>query len=963
MVILLSLSFFFSGIEPTTSTTGHDAPKHFLRSQEELTGAIVASLPVTSPSTGNDWSEITSDMQLGGRYYHASVVFSDLLWVIGGLSDTNVNMNDIWSSVDGNAWILVTSSGSWSGRHAHTSVVYKDKLWVIGGRSETFLNDVWSSWDGVSWTPVVSSAAWSARCGHTSLVFQDKMWIIGGYDGSSESDTSDIWSSSDGSEWALEAVAPWGRRYHHTSVVYNGKMWVIGGAVDGSRDVWSSMNGSYWTFVGAPNAVSRDGHTSVVYNGGMWIMGGEHSSEVWSSVDGATWTLVTASAQWKGRDYHSSVVFFNLMWVIGGVTRTNSKPADVWASLPSPEDDVLFALHYGDAFLIGMLLAYFIVGATYGYWMDLVRRQLPSVVPLSATYIQNPLLIAFAACNWIATLLTAGEMLEGARGDKLYGILILLGLIFPALITLSLAVSMLLSMFTRLDFLKLTPYLDGHVMTERGLFVWSLVVVSLMDPTLLAYLPWKMSDFAANSDGIPCMWVFGLLMYQEAAFAAYICVVILLAPAHMTFVSTTAFILNAVSLLATLTNIAFKLRVKKIRQYNSVAVTGHLFASEAVISLMHFRAKDEYEQLDEDIGVMSVEQLTPRERTASVDSEANRARLKELAALKQEIEELRVREEEEKRLAALRNPYADEDVAVLEQQLKAHNIQAARYIPLPVLKSELSVIMAQMQNGEPFDERRLEYLFRCLAFNKDYIAEQQEERRLWQESVSALTQEYLLQQRAFIPPDIFSISLDTFVARGVSVALAKRLLNKKCLWLLRMSTATISTLHEADLMGRYNPQGQNLDIVELLAVYAACPTKFEIDSTGKKEAWRSALEESVKAIMKQKDANSLPAAKLRNPVYKGQVGLFPGAEEYVPETVSKDHFGEKDPFLSQPPQRIHNDDILLAPREYKGAKDKDPYLSRPPRRVIHNASIQEPFKVADTVVNILHESQEDEKLL
>jgi hypothetical protein len=398
-------------------------------------------------------------------------------------------------------------------------------------------------------------------------------------------------------------------------------------------------------------------------------------------------------------------------------------------------------------------------------------------------------------------------------------------------------------------------------------------------------------------------------MYQEAFFAALTCIVIMLAPMRLTFISTTAFILNLIGFLATIVNIIFKLRIKKIQQYNSVVLTGQLFASEAVVSLMHFRANDKYDELDEDAfgGMGATAPSSPRERSASIDNEVTKQRLRELATLKEEIEEYRKKEEEEKRLAALRNPYADEDVEVLEQQLKAHNIQAARFIPLPVLKSELSVIMSKMQSNEPFDERRLDYLFRCLAFNKDYIAEQQEEHRLWQESVSSLTNEYLVQQRAYIPVDIFSASLENLVQRGLTTGLAKRLLTKKCLWLLRMPKENIAKLHEADLMGRYNPQGQNLDIVELLAIYAACPTKFDLDTTGKKEAWRAALEESVKAMMKQKDANNLIGSKLRNPVYKGQSGMFPGAEMYVPAVVPKETFGEKDPFLASTPQKLHKD--------------------------------------------------------
>lgn len=883
-----------------------------LRSQ--ILSTHLSSVPVTSPAAGDDWSEIASAALFGNRYYHSCLVFNDMMWVLGGTANGNDNINDVWSSMDGAVWNSVVLSATWSPRRDHSSVVFKDKMWILGGLGSLYLNDVWSSWDGSSWSLATPSARWAARCGHTSVVFQEKMWVIGGYDSTGTSDVNDIWSSLDGTTWTLEAPAPWGLRYYHTSVVHNSKIWVIGGATDGSQDVWNSNNGSTWTFISNSAASARMGHSSVVYNGMMWIVGGSRTSEVWNSGDGYSWTMVTPSAQWKGRDFHSSVVYFNLIWILGGYTTSNRGSPEVWASVPPKEDDVLFALHTGDTSSIALFLTLLVLGGVYGYTLDFVRRKQPSVVPLSTTYLQNPLIFAFAACGWISALLAMLDLLAGGKNNLIYGVLVLLGLVLPTLISLGISLSILLSLCSRIDLLKLTPYLDGHVMVEYKLCVLSLTCVSMMDPTLLAFLPWKMSDFASNSDGFPNMRLFKLLMYQEAFFAALICIAIALAPMRFTFVSTTAFILNIIGFLATVVNIVFKLKIKNISQYNSVAVTEHLFASEAVVSLMHFRANDKYQELDDDGfgGVGTNGSSSPRERSSSIDNEATKQRLKELAILKAEIEEYRRKEEEEKRLAALRNPYADEDVEVLEQQLKAHNIQAARYIPLPVLKSELSLIMSKMQNNEPFDERRLDYLFRCLAFNKDYIAEQEEEHRLWQESVSALTNEYLQQERAFIPADIFSASLDNLVSRGVSTALAKRLLSKKCLWLVRMPKDTIAKLHEADLMGRYNPQGQNLDIVELLAIYAACPKKFDLDTTGKKEAWRVALEDSVKAIMKQKDANNLIGSKLRNPVYKGQIGQFPGDEMYIPAIVPKETFGEKDPFLAHPPHKLHKskDDLL-----------------------------------------------------
>ena len=81
----------------------------------------------------------------------------------------------------------------------HASVVFNNKMWVLGGRDESSnKNDVWSSSDGINWTQATANAPWTARQEYTSVVFNNKMWVLGGYDGSYK---NDVWSSSDGVNW------------------------------------------------------------------------------------------------------------------------------------------------------------------------------------------------------------------------------------------------------------------------------------------------------------------------------------------------------------------------------------------------------------------------------------------------------------------------------------------------------------------------------------------------------------------------------------------------------------------------------------------------------------------------------------------------------------------------------------------------------------------------------------------
>jgi hypothetical protein len=274
------------------------------------------------------WTQATASAPWSGRGDHATAVFDNKMWVIGGLYK-----NDVWSSSDGVTWTQVTASAPWSGRRGHTTAVFDNKLWVIGGNDRNFYkNDVWSSSDGLNWTQATASVTWSGRGWHTTAVFDNKLWVIGGYDGSHK---NDVWSSSDGVTWTqATASVTWSGRGWHTTAVFDNKLWVIGGNDRNfyKNDVWSSLDGLNWTQTTAYAPWSdRSYHTTAVFDNKLWVIGGYNGSrknDVWSSSDGVTWTQATVSSPWSGRDEHTTAVFDDKLWVIGG--RDRSFKNDVW---------------------------------------------------------------------------------------------------------------------------------------------------------------------------------------------------------------------------------------------------------------------------------------------------------------------------------------------------------------------------------------------------------------------------------------------------------------------------------------------------------------------------------------------------------------------------------------------------------------------------------------------------------
>ncbi len=312
--------------------------------------AVVASHTAHAQQSG--WVEETQGAPLGARVGHASAVFDNRMWVLGGAG----YQSDVWSSPDGVTWTLETSAPGWDGRQHHTAVAFNNRLWVMGGQGTAppagpgHLNDVWSSPDGITWTLETGAAAWVPRALHTSTVFDNRLWVIGGEDGASMIDLSDVWSSPDGVVWTKETdSAPWGPRRSHATTVFANQLWVLGGLASGfggapKGDAWSSSDGINWLLATSSAAGGRAGHTAFSYLGFIWMAGGngsspaeiKHHNDLWYSVDGVNWTLEGAGP-WSERQHHTSEVFGGRPWILGGGLKNGPLAADcVWSWRQGP---------------------------------------------------------------------------------------------------------------------------------------------------------------------------------------------------------------------------------------------------------------------------------------------------------------------------------------------------------------------------------------------------------------------------------------------------------------------------------------------------------------------------------------------------------------------------------------------------------------------------------------------------
>jgi hypothetical protein len=249
-----------------------------------------------------------------------------------------------------------------------------------------------------------------------------------------------------------------------------------------------------------------------------------------------------------------------------------------------------------------------------------------------------------------------------------------------------------------------------------------------------------------------------------------------------------------------------------------------------------------------------------------------------------------VKVEETKGSNLTENPFADKTIEVLRQQMIDYGRKPLEYIPLTIIKAELNQLMEAARNGALFDEDRLDYLIRCMEYNDEYIAQKKEEEQRWVEDTKEVLIKCLEAMRPFVPVNIASMTLQDLEGAGLSKSLAKRIMTKRCLWLIRMSQSDIAKMHVADLTSKYSTEAQNLDVIEMAAIYHwLLGVNFESDAGGRKVKLRDSLKRSLKEKMGAVTSFE-DLLKKRNAAYKNQAGPFTDLDAvYTQDVVSSEN--------------------------------------------------------------------------
>lgn len=286
----------------------------------------VFAFTATGPVNLKDAQKLQTQNPFLSRENHASVIFNDQMFVLGGFGNGTA-LNDFLFSTDGIDWVQPPSMSEYTARFFHRAVVFQDAIWIAGGLASDFENDVWRSNDGVGWTSLAQEQPYVTRAEHTLTAYDDRLWLVGGNNGSGK--LADVWSSSDGKNWQLEIVeAPFGKRNFHQTVSFKGKLWLIGGfqGNDPKNDVWSSTDGKQWEEV-TPNAAfsPRAFHQVLVFDDKLWVIGSGTDNDIWYSEDGVDWIEATPENSFEPKNGFTALYYKNAIWILGG-----SSTNEVW---------------------------------------------------------------------------------------------------------------------------------------------------------------------------------------------------------------------------------------------------------------------------------------------------------------------------------------------------------------------------------------------------------------------------------------------------------------------------------------------------------------------------------------------------------------------------------------------------------------------------------------------------------
>eukprot|EP01038_Epipyxis_sp_PR26KG_P012425 gene12425-16667_t len=358
-----------------------------------------------------------------------------------------------------------------------------------------------------------------------------------------------------------------------------------------------------------------------------------------------------------------------------------------------------------------------------------------------------------------------------------------------------------------------------------------LFFLTSIDLTLLLYMPWKRSQFTNLSRGSPNLAVFKIVIYGSL-------------------------IVNALTFIVSVVNVSMN--------YSPILVIQVLFSGISAIQAVFST-------------YLRVELLSDPDRDMVL---IDKASMKISIANNNDIEKSDINHSSNGNNNGILSSYSTEIWNQMLPQIKSEELEFLRsqivgepleYMEYDELKRNIAIMS---RNIESMDEALFDKLIRTLEIHLKYKQEKEEERAAWYAEMSPFCMLALDEMRGFIPPFRFECSELHLVEQGLSKSLAKRIYGRKCLWLIRLDPTSISKIHINDLQNKYGYDAQNLDIIEIAALYYSLPDNFLFDIGKKKLNWKLNLEKKLKEMHQKYKNESLKGDAKRNRAYFNQNRVF-----------------------------------------------------------------------------------------
>ena len=178
-------------------------------------------------------------------------------------------------------------------------------------------------------------------------------------------------------------------------------------------------------------------------------------------------------------------------------------------------------------------------------------------------------------------------------------------------------------------------------------------------------------------------------------------------------------------------------------------------------------------------------------------------------------------------------------IIMLKSQLISNGVKPIEeVVPLEKAEEKLKMALSRLMEGDESAETEFSRWDEYVRNHPEFKAKEEQRREIWRQQNAIVNTACLRRMRAIVPADVFQTTLGA-LNNHLPPTVSKRVWMRKALWLTRLDSNLIAKIHVADLQTKYSTQG--LDEIELRALWACMPEKFENDPKDLKLNWKVRL--------------------------------------------------------------------------------------------------------------------------